>query len=152
MADQAERVILEAEDQATRVVDQANAGLDSFERKKRNRRTARSSASPTRPYSRDRGEGGGGRGNAGVPHLRPPVAGHWQNHQSHPPDPPRGGPLRPAIDSGHVLLPRGRRGAGRPRSTDLARPGGHAALPLLARVGRPGARRSKRGRLEPGQP
>ena len=33
MADQAERVILEAEDQVTPVVGQANAGLDSFEKK-----------------------------------------------------------------------------------------------------------------------
>ncbi len=33
MADQAERVILEAEDQVTPVVDKANAGLDSFEKK-----------------------------------------------------------------------------------------------------------------------
>ena len=33
MADQAERVILEAEDQASPVVDKANAGLDSFEKK-----------------------------------------------------------------------------------------------------------------------
>jgi hypothetical protein len=32
MADQAERVILEAEDQVTPIVGQANAGLDSFER------------------------------------------------------------------------------------------------------------------------
>lgn len=41
MADQAERVILEAKDHVTPVVDKANAGLDSFE-KKQNRRTARS--------------------------------------------------------------------------------------------------------------
>src|SRR5664280_1261734 len=33
MADQAERIILEAEDQVTPVVGQANAGLDSFEKK-----------------------------------------------------------------------------------------------------------------------
>ena len=33
MADQAERVILEAEDQVTPIVDKANAGLDSFEKK-----------------------------------------------------------------------------------------------------------------------
>jgi hypothetical protein len=33
MADQAERVILEAEDQVSPVVDKANAGLDSFEKK-----------------------------------------------------------------------------------------------------------------------
>jgi hypothetical protein len=33
MADQAERVILEAEDQVTPVVDKANAGFDSFEKK-----------------------------------------------------------------------------------------------------------------------
>ena len=33
MADQAERVILEAEDQLSTVVDKANAGLDSFEKK-----------------------------------------------------------------------------------------------------------------------
>jgi len=33
MADQAERVILEAEDQVNPVVDKANAGLDSFEKK-----------------------------------------------------------------------------------------------------------------------
>ena len=33
MADQAERVILKAEDQVTPVVDKANAGLDSFEKK-----------------------------------------------------------------------------------------------------------------------
>jgi len=33
MADQAERVILEAEDQVSTVVDKANAGLDSFEKK-----------------------------------------------------------------------------------------------------------------------
>src|SRR5271163_4084010 len=32
MADQAERVILEAEDQVTPVVDKANAGLDRFEK------------------------------------------------------------------------------------------------------------------------
>src|SRR5664280_1634254 len=33
MADQAERIVLEAEDQVTPVVGQANAGLDSFEKK-----------------------------------------------------------------------------------------------------------------------
>jgi hypothetical protein len=33
MADQAERVILEAEDLVTPVVDKANAGLDRFEQK-----------------------------------------------------------------------------------------------------------------------
>ena len=33
MGDQAERVVLEAEDQVSPVVDQANAGLDSFEKK-----------------------------------------------------------------------------------------------------------------------
>src|ERR1035438_9523019 len=33
MADQAERVILEAEDQVTPITDKANAGLDSFEKK-----------------------------------------------------------------------------------------------------------------------
>ena len=33
MGDQAERVILEAEDQVTPVVNKANAGLDSFEKK-----------------------------------------------------------------------------------------------------------------------
>jgi len=33
MADQAERVILEAEDQVSPIVDKANAGLDSFEKK-----------------------------------------------------------------------------------------------------------------------
>src|ERR1019366_6504720 len=33
MGDQAERVILEAEDQVSPVVDKANAGLDSFEKK-----------------------------------------------------------------------------------------------------------------------
>jgi len=33
MADQAEGVILEAEDQVNPVVDRANAGLDSFEKK-----------------------------------------------------------------------------------------------------------------------
>jgi len=33
MADQAERVILEAEDQVTPIVNKANAGLDSFEKK-----------------------------------------------------------------------------------------------------------------------
>jgi hypothetical protein len=33
MADQAERVILEAEDQVSPLVDKANAGLDSFEKK-----------------------------------------------------------------------------------------------------------------------
>jgi len=33
VADQAERVVLEAEDQVSPVVDKANAGLDSFEKK-----------------------------------------------------------------------------------------------------------------------
>ena len=33
MGDQAERVVLEAEDQVSPVVDKANAGLDSFEKK-----------------------------------------------------------------------------------------------------------------------
>ena len=33
MGDQAEKVVLEAEDQVSPVVDKANAGLDSFEKK-----------------------------------------------------------------------------------------------------------------------